>query len=202
MNPVNPPSSNADLSNGWELIAGSFIEKRNPGIGLAIVKAWAESLKPGATILDIGCGFGVAYSQFLINAGFKVCGIDASPTLIKEFQRRFPQTEAACEAAETSSYFGRRFDGVIAIGLMFLLPEEAQLQVLQKVARALNPHGKFLFTSPLQVCIWKDILTGRESKSLGKAVYVRAMLKEKLSLVGDYCDEGGNQYFYFVHSAS
>ncbi len=200
MNPVNPPAFNVDLSNGWESIADSFIEKRNPGIGVTIVKAWAESLEPGASILDVGCGFGVPYTQLLINAGFKVYGIDASPTLTREFQRRFPQAQAACESAEASSYFGRKFDGVIAMGLMFLLPAEAQLNVLQKVASSLNASGKFLFTSPHQICTWQDILTGRQSKSLGKEAYVREMLKQGLSLAGEYHDEGENHYFDFQKS--
>ena len=197
---MNPPTSRVDLSNGWELIADSFIAKRNSGIGVTNVKIWAESLEPGATVLDIGCGFGGPYTQLLINAGFIVYGIDASPTFIKEYQRRFPQAEAKCEAAEASSYFDRKFDGVVAIGLMFILSEEAQLKVLQKVASSLNAGGKFLFTSPYQICTWQDILTGRQSKSLGKEAYVREMLNQGLLLAGEYSDEGENHYFDFRKS--
>jgi hypothetical protein len=36
-------------------------------------------------------------------------------------------------------YFGRQFDGVIAIGLMFLLPPAAQTQLLQRIPGALKP---------------------------------------------------------------
>lgn len=188
---------NADQSNGWESIADNFIANRNSNIGIKTVETWVKTLTPGTTVLDIGCGFGIPITEILINAGLNVYGIDASQTLIKEFQRRFPNVMVACEAIETSNYFNLKFDGVIAIGLIFLLSERAQLKVLQKVSKALNNKGKFLFTTPCQACTWKDILTGRKSQSLGKEVYVNELSKQGLVLVGEYTDEGKNHYFDF-----
>ncbi|HMI63810.1 MAG TPA: class I SAM-dependent methyltransferase, partial [Puia sp.] len=45
----------------------------------------------------------------------------------------------ACESVERSSFFNRSFDGVIAVGLMFLLSEETQRTLIPKMAAALNP---------------------------------------------------------------
>ncbi|PHS68675.1 MAG: SAM-dependent methyltransferase [Methylophaga sp.] len=191
-------SSKIDLSNGWESIADSFIENRNTDIGVSTVEEWSKSFKLDASILDIGCGFGVPHSQLLANTGFKVYGIDASQTLINEFQRRFPQVLAKCETVEESSFFNKKFDGIIAIGLMFILSEQTQLKVLTKVAEALNTNGRFLFTSPYQICEWVDILTGLKSQSLGKAAYVEALSRQGLSLVAEYSDEGENNYFDFI----
>jgi hypothetical protein len=50
---------------------------------------------------------------------------------------------------------------------MFLMPEDTQSLVIHKVARALNPNGRFLFTSPKEIVKWRDALTDRESLSLG-----------------------------------
>lgn len=193
-------NSNVDLSSGWESIADRFIASRNTHFGTATVEKWSKSLKPGASILDIGCGFGATYSQTLINTGFNLYGIDASFTLLEEFQRRFPNVPVKCEAVEDSNFFNRKFDGIIAIGLMFILSEQAQLRVLQKVGESLNSRGRFLFTSPWQACLWKDTLTGRESQSLGKETYVKALSKQGLSLVAEYSDEGENHYFDFVRT--
>jgi cyclopropane fatty-acyl-phospholipid synthase-like methyltransferase len=187
-----------DQSNGWDSIADSFITSRNPVIGVKILEAWTRLLVPGATVLDIGCGFGVPNAEILLNAGFNVFGIDASRTMIHEMRRRFPEIAASCETAETSNFFNMKFDGMIAIGLMFLLPEKNQLTVLKRVSKALNANGRFLFTAPHQVCTWNDVLTKRKSRSLGKDVYARHLSKQGLVLVDEYTDEGDNHYFDFI----
>jgi cyclopropane fatty-acyl-phospholipid synthase-like methyltransferase len=124
-----------------------------------------------------------------------VYGIDASASLTAAFRRRLPHAHVACEAIEGSRFFGRTFDGVIAVGLMFLLPGEVQRDLIRKVAVALNPDGRFLFTSPAQVCAWTDVLTGQESHSLGAEEYKATFSEAGLTLVGEYEDEGGNHYY-------
>ena len=188
---------NIDQSNGYESIADNFVANRNIKIGVNALETWVKSLTQGATVLDIGCGFGIPYTELLINAGFNVYGIDASQTLINKFRRRFPNVIVACEAVETSNFFNLKFDGIIVIGLIFLLSEKAQQKVLLKISKALNNKGKFLFTAPFQACSWKDVLTGRKSQSLGKEVYVNELSRQGLNLAGEYTDEGGNHYFDF-----
>lgn len=107
----------------------------------------------------------------------------------------FPGITVACEPAETSHFFGLRFAGVVAWGLMFLLPPEAQGTLIHRVARALEADGSFLFTAPEQECTWRDILTGRTSRSLGKAAYTALLADAGMSVVAEYDDEGGNHYF-------
>lgn len=192
------PQPDSDASNGWEAIAGQFIASRNPRNGVAVVHAWSRVLSQGASVLDLGCGFGVPHTQLLLDAGFNVYAIDAAPSLISEFQRRFPGTPVRCEAVEASDFFQRSFDAITAIGLMFLLSEEDQRRVLQKAAHALNPKGRLLFTAPSQVCEWDDLLTGRRSRSLGREVYVQELAEQGLSLAAEYTDEGQNHYFDFT----
>lgn len=186
----------ADPSNGYEAVAAEFMVGRDRSdIGVATVRNWAGSLPAGASILDLGCGHGVPISVALMNAGFTVCGIDASPSLIAAFRSRFPQAEVACEAAEDSSFFGRTFDGIIAVGLMFLLSAEAQKKLIHRVALALKPGGRFLFTAPTQRATWADILTGHQSVSLGAAQYKKLLLESGLLLADEYVDEGENRYY-------
>jgi SAM-dependent methyltransferase len=183
-------------SNGWEERAGEFIAAREKSIiGVDVVRAWSQQLPKGAAVLDLGCGFGVPISQALINDGFTVYGVDASPTLVEAFRARFPQANVVCEPAETSGFFGRTFDGVVAVGLMFLLSPDAQRNLILRVARALNPGGSFLFSSPSQVCSWTDITTGRESRSLGTEAYLSIFSQAGLTLVANPVDAG--QSFYF-----
>jgi cyclopropane fatty-acyl-phospholipid synthase-like methyltransferase len=131
-------------------------------------------------------------------AGFQVYGIDASPTLAAEFKRRFPEAEIACESVEESAFFNREFTAVVAVGLMFLLTPEIQYRLIHKVSQALAPGGRFLFTSPCQLCRWEDILTGCESVSLGAETYTAILSQAGLSLSGHYVDVGDNYYFAAV----
>jgi hypothetical protein len=111
------------------------------------------------------------------------------------FRERFPQAHVACEAVEDSRFFGRTFDAVISWGLMFLLPRETQLTLIQRVATALKPGGRLLFTSPAQVCTWSDLLTGRLSLSLGADGYRTALQTAGFALIGEHDDEGDNHYY-------
>lgn len=184
-----------DGSNGYEAVAGEFVSRRS-AIGAATVREWAASLPRGGAVLDLGCGHGVPISQALIEDGFAVHGIDASPTLIAGFQARFPHAPAECNTVENSPFFGRRFDGVVAWGLMFLLSPDTQAALIRKVSRTLTPGGRFLFTSPREACEWSDNLTGRASVSLGSHAYQRLVEIEGLTLVGEGRDEGGNDYYF------
>ena len=190
------PTYEKDPSNGYEGVATEFIAGRQQsGVGVATVRAWGRSLPQGATILDLACGFGVPNSQALIDDGFVIYGVDASPRLITEFRRRFPDVNVACEAVEDSRFFDRTFDGVIAVGLLFLLSEDSQRDLIRRVGLALNSSGRFLFTSPAQSCTWTDILTGRESLSLGADAYKAIIADARLNLVGEHSDEGDNHYY-------
>ena len=188
------PSTEEDASNGWEAVAARFLRERS-SIGVATVRAWSRSLASGSSILDLGCGSGVPISQTLINDGFLVYGVDASPSLVAAFRQRFPHAEVTCEAAETSGFFGKTFEGIVAVGLMFLMSPDTQRTLIRRVAPALTPGGRFLFTSPAQPCTWADLQTGRESQSLGAEVYKSVLADAGLTLVGESDDEGDNHYF-------
>jgi SAM-dependent methyltransferase len=185
-----------DLSNGYEALARTFMARRSESaVGVVTARAWAASLPSGGTVLDLGCGHGVPISQTLIEAGLDVYGVEASPSLAAAFRQRFPQSPVACEAVERSRFFDRTFDGAIAWGLMFLLPADTQIALISRVAAALVPGGRFLFTSPAEVCTWTDILTRRESRSLGADRYRSALSDAGLLLLGEYEDEGRNHYY-------
>lgn len=185
----------ADPSNGYEAVASEFMRVRNPSIGVATVRTWARSLPRGASILDLGCGDGVPIGAALMSAGFRLYGVDASATLTAAFRQRFPHGEVVCEPVEDSRFFGRTFDAVIAVGLMFLLSAEAQRNLIRNVAMALSPGGRFLFTAPVPVGTWDDALTGRESVSLGAGEYKAALADAGLTLVGEHTDEGDAHYY-------
>ena len=191
--------ANSDKSNGYEEIASIFISGRGRnqgGIGASVVSDWSQMLPDGATVLDLGCGTGVPISLALIQRGFNVFGVDASSTMVKAFQARFPAVPVQCAAVEDSDFFGRTFDAVVAWGLFFLLDAGIQRRLVAKVAAVLPSGGRLLFTAPSQSCSWADAMTGRASNSLGHEAYRNALEAEGMSLVGTRRDEGGNHYYF------
>lgn len=183
-----------DSSNGYEAIARQYMASRT-SIGLATVRAWAATLPSGCALLDVGAGHGWPLAEALSKEGFMIHAVEPSPTLAAAFALRLPSAPIACETAEESAFFGRRFPGVMAIGLLFLLPASAQEALINRLAAALEPGGRLLFTAPWQACAWPDLQTGRASQSLGAVAYGRLLRQAGLHRLAPRQDEGGNLYF-------
>ncbi|KQN07185.1 class I SAM-dependent methyltransferase [Sphingomonas sp. Leaf25] len=182
-----------DPSLGWEAVAPDFAAVRS-GVGAEIVRRWSRHLPPGGSVLDIGCGTGMPVATTLADAGFALYGIDPSPTMLARFRAQVCHADAACEAVQDSRFFDRRFDGIVMIGVLFLLPEAAQQAAIHRIGRALLPGGRLLFTAPRMACRWTDSLTGQPSQSLGEARY-RALLADAGCCLTDIVrDAGGNDY--------
>ena len=191
--------ANPDKSNGYERVASVFIAGRggnSSSIGASVVADWSQTLPSGARVLDLGCGTGSPISQALIERGFNVYGVDASPMMVAAFRARFPGVPVECAAVEDSDFFSRTFDGAVAWGLFFLLDVEVQRRLIKKITEALRSGGSLLFTAPNQSCSWRDAMTGRTSISLGHEAYRRALKAEGMSLVGTHVDEGENHYYF------
>ena len=182
-----------DRANGWEAVAPASL--KNSTVGVETMQAWARTLPQGASVLDLGCGPGSPRSRVLIDEGFNVYAVDAAPSMAHEYQRSFPNACVAYEAAEESSFFDRKFDAVVAWGLLFLLPEQTQRTTIHRVAQALKQGGRFLFTAPTQKCTWADNSTRRLSLSLGIDAYTSILAEAKLNLIAEYTDEGENHYY-------
>jgi SAM-dependent methyltransferase len=187
-----------DESNGYESIAEIYIKGRGRavnGIGSATARAWARTLKKGSVVLDVGCGTGIPVTKILLDEELAAYALDASPSMVEDFRKNFPDVPVACESVERSPFFHRSFDGIIAVGLIFLLSEETQRVLISKMAVALNPGGRLLFTSPLHKVEWKDAMTEQRSISLGAEEYRALISASGLSIVDELNDEGENHYF-------
>jgi SAM-dependent methyltransferase len=188
-----------DRSNGYEGVSLEFLARRgsgrSTGIGVKHVRDWARTLPRGAAVIDLGCGPGFPITEVLVNEGLSVYGVDAAPTFVEAFRRNLPNTPVACEAVEDSTFFNRTFDAVLAWGLMFLIPAEAQRRLIQRIADILVPGGRVLFTACAEPAVWNDAMTGLESCSLGAEEYRRQLSAVGLCVINEYEDEGQNHYF-------
>ena len=183
-------------AEAYETCAHDFLRGRDPSpIGTQVVERWARSLPAGAKVIELACGGGYPISRVLDDAGLNLWAVDSSPTLVAEFQSRFPNIPVQCARVQESDFFGRKYDGAVAVGLLFLLPESDQIDLISRVAEILVPKGRFLFTSPTQLGTWNDLNTGLECTSLGQERYGELLRNAGFRVVTTYEDEGENNYY-------
>jgi hypothetical protein len=112
--------------------------------------AWLDRfiklLPRGATILDIGCGSGEPIARHLIEQGFAVDGVDASPTLISLCRDRFP--DRSWHAADMRTLaLGKTFHGLLAWDSFFHLSGDDQRRMFCIFRRHAASGAALMFTS-------------------------------------------------------
>ncbi len=100
-----------------------------------------ESIPPGSTVLDAGCGSGRIF-QYQLGEGCRIIGFDLGTEL-----RDNPNLDDRLQADILRLPFAAAsFDAVLASHLMEHLPQPER--ALSEVARVLRPGGRFLLLTP------------------------------------------------------
>jgi SAM-dependent methyltransferase len=99
-----------------------------------------------ATVLDIGCGSGEPIARYLIENGFALEGVDASPTLISVCRERFPQ-QCWHVADMRKLALGRRFHGLLAWDSFFHLSHDDQRRMFPIFRLHAAAGAALMFTS-------------------------------------------------------
>lgn len=183
-----------DNTFGYDEHANDYVALRSD-VGAELLGEWAKDLRPGANVLDLAAGSGEPVTAALIATNRSVFAIDASPNMVGIFRKRFPDIPIRCETVESGQWFERSFDGVTAIGIMFLLPKAEQGRLIRRVSEVLMPGGRFLFSAPWQTGEWRDNITGHMSWSLGRDAYHRLIKAAGLHIDGEVSDGNGNHYY-------
>jgi SAM-dependent methyltransferase len=122
---------------------------RDRGRGLQ-EKTWLDRflghVPPGGLVLDIGCGMAEPIARYLLEAGFRVVGIDSSPSLIAMCRARFPDAEWLVGDMRQMA-LERRFDGLLAWDSFFHLNMDDQRAMFSRFAAHVRPGAPLLFTS-------------------------------------------------------
>ncbi|KAL8881129.1 MAG: hypothetical protein Q9198_001607 [Flavoplaca austrocitrina] len=104
-----------------------------------------SKLPPGARILDIGSGTGCPTASMLTEAGMVVTGIDISSSMVETARINVPR--ANFQMSDMRAYRppgDKKFDAVIAIFSLILLPTSAIREMAFKMAHWLEPGGLLL----------------------------------------------------------
>lgn len=113
-------------------------------------RAWLDRLlthvRPGGTVLDVGCGMGEPIARYLMDRDVSVVGVDASPSMIERCRARFPDSEwLVADMRELE--LGRLFDGILAWDSFFHLGMDAQRGMFRRFASHAHRGAPLMFTS-------------------------------------------------------
>jgi len=113
-------------------------------------KRWLDRfidvLPHGATILDLGCGAGEPIARHLAERGFRVTGIDASPTFISLCRSRMPEQEWMVADMRSIS-LGKCFDGILAWDSFFHLKPDDQRKMFAVFAQHASASALLMFNT-------------------------------------------------------
>jgi SAM-dependent methyltransferase len=116
----------------------------------ALYGGWVAELSvllpTGARVLDLGCGCGLPATRLLVEAGFKVVGVDHSGVQVERARKLVPgatfiQADMVTWDAEPAS-----FDAIVSFYALIHVPLDDQKLLLPRIRNWLRDDGVFLAT--------------------------------------------------------
>jgi 2-polyprenyl-3-methyl-5-hydroxy-6-metoxy-1,4-benzoquinol methylase len=126
---------------GWEKPTGPYRLKRRTDLMIR-----HAGLKPGARVLEIGCGTGVITS-YLQLSGSDITAIDLSPDLLElALKKQWPDSvHFEVGNAEALSFEDGAFDAVVGSSVLHHLDIDT---AIKEIHRVLKPGGTIAFSEP------------------------------------------------------
>ena len=90
-------------------------------------------------VLDVACGTGVLFPDYLNRGVASLTGIDISPEMVKIAQSKFPQAKVLCGDVEEVK-FDREFDAIMVYNAFPHFPDPARL--IEVLAGLVRPGGR------------------------------------------------------------
>jgi ubiquinone/menaquinone biosynthesis C-methylase UbiE len=131
----------------YDLIADWYQGDRGRTVGVREALQAVASLPSGARVLDLGCGNGVPITGALVNAAYRVVGLDSSQGMLERFRVNLPGTPAVRGDSRALPFGDHVFEAAISWGMLFHLTPADQNAVFASVSRVLKPGAPFLFTA-------------------------------------------------------
>ena len=104
-----------------------------------------KKLKPGAKVLDIGCGTG-HLANFFHKKGFDVTGIEPSVNMLNYARKNFPEINFIEGISSELPFEENSFDLVFSIEVMRYLHPDDVMKTYKEVHRILKNEGYFFAT--------------------------------------------------------
>jgi ubiquinone/menaquinone biosynthesis C-methylase UbiE len=136
------------VESGYDRVAERYLATKDADdpLALSALEEMVRGLRPGAAVLDLGCGAGIPATRWLAERGFVVTGVDFSEKQLG-LARRLVFGATFLKADMTELTFDQSaFDAVVAFHSIIHVPREEHQALLGKIHRWLRPGGLFLTT--------------------------------------------------------
>ncbi len=151
--------------------------------------AMLSQLKPGARILDVGCGTGY-FMNYVKLRGFYVEGIDKSEEMLTQLKRVYGNFDVQVADARSLSFSDNEFDAVISIETIRYFDDRHAL--LKEIERVLKPNGfAFITAAPIYSSnaygfynLFCQLLRCRKGVSCYQSFETKRSLKNRLQHAG------------------
>ena len=118
-------------------------------------------IREGVHVLDVACGTGVLFPDYLKRGAASVTGIDISPEMAKIAAGKFPEVNVICGDVETTE-FDRQFDAIMVYNAFPHFPDPAHL--IEVLAGLTKPGGRLSVAHGMSRAALTDHHAGRASK--------------------------------------
>ena len=105
------------------------------------LEKFAALLPSSSEVLDAGCGVGTPVSQFLVNMGFNVTGVDISKKLIDLAKQNIPEASFYQKNILTLDFPNDSFDGIICVYTLWHIPRTDHSSIIENFHRMLKDNG-------------------------------------------------------------
>jgi cyclopropane fatty-acyl-phospholipid synthase-like methyltransferase len=138
-----------------------------------------DVLRPGSTVLDLGCGSGVPIAKAL-SESHDLIGVDLSGAQLANAGRQAPGAQFVQADMASCAFLPASFDAVVSFYAIFHLPLTEHGPLISRISEWLRPGGYFLATfSPVREEGYVEDFFGEEMywSNLGLPEY-RTLLAE------------------------
>jgi SAM-dependent methyltransferase len=104
-----------------------------------------KKLRPGAAVLDVGCGTG-EYVKRLTDLGFQVSGLEPAPAMRASAEARNPSATIVDGVVTALPFASESFDLVIAMEVLRYLDRADVVAGTREIVRVLKPGGVAFIT--------------------------------------------------------
>ena len=131
---------NEKVRAGYDRIAEEYARGRDDFKNQSYLERFIEFLRPGSSILDVGCGSGVPVIRFLSEQGYAVFGIDISPRQIELARSNVPQAQFEVLDMQVLGENQYAVAGIVALYAIFHIDRVEHGRLL-KILHGFLPRG-------------------------------------------------------------
>lgn len=99
-----------------------------------------------AQILDLGCGTGLPFDQYLIENGYDLIGIDIAEKHVEKARENIPEAEIIQGDFFEADVANSSVDAVVSFYAIFHIPREEHRKLFEQINNWLKPEGYILVT--------------------------------------------------------